>query len=529
MRDLRALQPYLPPPTRRTCRGRGDGRTRLRLVVLMLACLGALSPVAQAGKPRCRLEQIDLSKFDKTNHIQAIGGRVELEGTLNTEQPAPAHRLLVGGKAVAKAEKAEPFERSGRDLFMALLVENSALFTPAIDKIKEALKEFLESMPPRVKVRLILFGYEIEQQPNFMPAQAVTPLIDDINPDDQGDVQLLRAITAGITALNKLPVSKDKEGKPLPPPRKVMVVLSDGLNELMDRKSFRRTGDLLHHNNIALFPIAFSPRDDRGPLLNLGELAKRSSGTFRWAQKDENLKEQFANLSEELRQTPVYTFTAKKLDMDDLLGASFMLQCADLKSNSFEFAGVPPKKTSTWWKWVLGIVLSLVGLWGLAQLAVVLLKRRAQAMGIQLPAAAGQAAGGAAMPGAAGPVAQATGPAPGAYYPVPITPGARVYTATLIGIGAGVLGGQRLKVDANIFIGKGPGALPTVLHVPDDPSLGDIHCELRRDGAGYALFDMGVPSGSYVNDRRVTGPTRLGDGDILRLGNATQFRFRLDD
>ena len=222
-------------------------------------------------------------------------------------------------------------------MYIALLIENSALYAPSIEKIREAIKEFLESMPPRVKVRLILYGYGIEQQPNFMPAQAVTPLLDDINPDDQGDVQLLRAISAGLTALNKVQPGKDKEGKPLPEPRKLDgVLLSDGLNELMDRKSFRRTGDLLRHSNVALFPVAYSPRDDRGPLLNLGELAKAIKRHLPLGAEGREPQKQFQNLSEELRQTPVFTFTAKKFDLDELRVASFWpavrrAQVADLR------------------------------------------------------------------------------------------------------------------------------------------------------------------------------------------------------
>jgi hypothetical protein len=116
------------------------------------------------------------------------------------------------------------------------------------------------------------------------------------------------------------------------------------------------------------------------------------------------------------------------------------------------------------------------------------------------------------------------------YQPVPILPGGRLYTATLIGIGAGQLGGQRIKVEAGLMVCKGPYPNTAgVLCVGDDPSLGERHCELRRDGAGFALFDAGAESGTFINDRRVTAPTRLQDGDIIRLGAATQFRFRLDD
>lgn len=498
---------------------------------------------ATAGKPRCRLERVDLSAFDDSGQIKVIGNVVELEGQLVSGKPAKDFRLQVNGKTVARADKLEPFERSGQDLYIALLVEISALYAPAIDKIKDTLKEFLEALPPRAKVKLILFGYEIEQQPTFMPAGAVSPLIDDINPDDQGDVQLINAINAGLAALNKVMPGKDKSGKPAPPPRKVMVVLSDGLNQLMDRKSFKRVGDLLKHSNVPLFPVAFSMRDDRGPLLNLGELAKRSSGTFRWAQADDKLKEQFGTLVEELRQSHVVTFPGKKLDLDDLQRANFTLLCGELKSAPFSLAGLPTEKKSTWWKWVLGIVLTLVGLWGAAQLAVIILRKRAQRMGQMPGQMPGQMQPGQMPPGFAqnatlAPGAQAGfapnatlapgAPPGGAYIPVPVTPGARVFSATLIGIGAGQLGGQRIKVDDRLLIGKAAVG-PQSLTVPDDPNIGTVHCELRRDGAGYALFEMNPQGGTFLNDRQVAGPTRIADGDIIRLGEATQFRFRLDD
>lgn len=495
---------------------------------------------ATAGKQRCRLERVDLSAFDASGQIKVIGNVVELEGQLVSGKPAKEFRLQVNGKTVARGDKLEPFERSGQDLYIALLVEISALYAPAIEKIKDTLKEFLEALPPRAKVKLILFGYEIEQQPTFMPAGAVAPLIDDINPDDQGDVQLINAINAGLAALNKVMPGKDKAGKPLPPPRKVMVVLSDGLNQLMDRKSFKRVGDLLKHSNVPLFPVAFSVRDDRGPLLNLGELAKRSSGTFRWAQADDKLKEQFSTLVEELRQSHVVTFPGKKLDLEDLQKANFTLMCGDLKSASFSLSGAPVEKHSTWWKWVLGIVLTLVGLWGAAQLAVIILRRRAQRLGQMPGQVPGYVSGApgfsphATLPVGAPPgfAANATlpigAPAGGAYVPVPVIPGARVYSATLIGIGAGQLGGQRIKVDDRLLIGKAAFG-PQSLTVPDDPNIGAVHCELRRDGAGYALFEMNPQGGTFVNDRQVAGPLRIADGDIIRLGETTQFRFRLDD
>ncbi len=538
----------------------------------LLAVLAVLwSPAgAQASKPRCRLEHIDLSALDRGGVIKATGGLVELEGLGASDQAAKSFRLLVGNKSTGRAERLEPFERSGQDLYMILAVEISALYAPAFDKIKEALQEFLESVP-RAKVKLIQFGTEIEPSPTFLPAPAVSQQLDDINPDDQGEVKLLDALTAGLVSLNKLPPgpAKDKNGQPHPPPRRVIVVLSDGLNALMDRKSFKRVGDLLKQSNVPLFPVAFSPRDDRGPLLNLGELAKRSAGTFRWAQKDDGLKEQFQNLAEELNKTGVLQFPAKKLTAETLAGAVFTLQCGELRSTPLTLAGgLPPPPPSRWWQWVLGILGGLLGLWGLAQGALWLLNRRSRKLGLTpvagyppgtLPPGAGYPPGtlppGAGYPPGTLPPGAGYPPGtlpPGAGYPPGTLPpagyaggypagaqppgvvavgyaeraGGRVSTATLIGIGA--LGGQRIKVEASLRLGSavsGPGCFT----VSSDPSVAPTHCELRRDGAGYALVDFGSPAGSFINDRRVSGTARLADGDLVRLGDGTQLKFRLDD
>jgi hypothetical protein len=502
----------------------------------VVALLGALTIAsAHASKPRCRLEHVDASSFDQGGILRVTGGVVELEGLTSPDHPAREFRLLLGNKAVGRAERLEPFERSGQDLYIILAVEISALYAQSFDKLKDALHDFLESLP-RAKVRLIQFGTEIDVAPTFMPATAVSQILDDINPDDQGEVKLLDALSTGLALLNKLPAApgKDKNGRPHPPPRKVIVVLSDGLNSLMDRKSFKRIGDLLHQSNVPLFPIGFSPRDDRGPLLNLGELAKRSSGTFRWSPKEDDLKEQLQNLAEELNKTPVLTFTAKKLDAEKLMAAAFTLQCGELKSSALTLSGAPPPPASTWWKWVLGVLLSLVGLWGLAQGALWLIKRRSQQLGVAPPGPPG-APGVGTAPGA---YPQAGYAGAGNYQAAPLgtlppagAPGypaaaGRVYTATLIGIGA--LGGQRIKVEQSLRLGSAP-AVPGSFQIPGDPTIAAAHCELRRDPAGFVLFDYGAPSGSFVNERRVAGSTRLADGDLLRLGEGTQLKFRIDD
>ncbi|HMU38434.1 MAG TPA: FHA domain-containing protein [Pseudomonadota bacterium] len=486
----------------------------VRVLLAWLVC-AAVSQTASASKPRCRLERVDLSDFDQGHLVRVTSGVVELEGQVNTERPAQSCRLLVNGKAVAKPDKAEPFDKAGHELYLVLAVEVSALYEPSFDKIKETLNEFLDTMPPKTRVKLIKFGYELEPTPLFMPPGAVKQAIEDISPDDQGDVQLLNAIQAGLVALNKVQPGKDASGQSLPPPRKAIVVLSDGMNQLMDRKTFRRMAEVLRQSGVPLFPVAFSPRDDRGPLLNLGELAKRSFGTFRWAQKDDDLKEQFQNLAEEIKKTHVFHFSAKKLKLDALRAAQFSIQCQELKSNVLTQPGVPPEKPSTWWKWLLGIVLTLVGLWGAAQGALFVLRRKAQKMGVLGQPDAQPTLSNQVPPGA-----------PTQLLGYPTMKGNRIIEAQLIGIGA--LAGQRRNVDQAMIIGRSVGGSSN-WQITTDDSLGPSHCEIRREPNGYWLIDYGSPSGCFVNEHRIISRQLLNDGDLVRFGAGTQVKFRLED
>lgn len=505
----------------------------------VLSSLTWSSPrTVEASKPRCRLEKVDLESLERTGQLQVIGGSTELEGQPSSGKQARDYRLLLNGKTVARAEKVEAFEKTSQDLYIALLIEHSALYAPAIDKIKEALREFLSTLPPRAKIKLIQFGYDIEPQPSFMPAGALDQVIDEMNPDDQGEVQLINAVNAGLQALNKVPPQKGKDGKPLGPPRKVIIVISDGLNALMDRKSFKRTGDLLRQNGVPLFPIAFSPRDDRGPLLNLGEMAKRSAGTFRWAQSDAAIKDQLLSLRDELFRGTVITFPGKKLDAEDLRTGAVVLQCGELKSIPYHATATPPKP-SRWWRWPLYIIGLLVGLWLLAQGALFVLRRRAPGLLQPQPGTTTPPPPGVPPPATGGyplPTGGYPAPPPGTFgtggYPqappgqsLPIS--GRRLEVTLIAIG-GEHGGKRIAVGDILVIGQaisGEGAL----QILDDPGVAPRHCELRRDPMGLLMNDLGSPGGTFVNDQRLSGPCRMSGGEIIRIGEHTQFKLRIDD
>jgi len=61
--------------------------------------------------------------------------------------------------------------------------------------------------------------------------------------------------------------------------------------------------------------------------------------------------------------------------------------------------------------------------------------------------------------------------------------------------------------------------------VVGDPQVSKRHAEIGRDDEGkYWIRDLGSRNGVFLNGGKVTGPRRLRDGDLVKLGS-TILRF----
>jgi len=77
----------------------------------------------------------------------------------------------------------------------------------------------------------------------------------------------------------------------------------------------------------------------------------------------------------------------------------------------------------------------------------------------------------------------------------------------------GALTGQRLELEAEIVIGR-EGVAVTI----DDPELSRRHAAVRPTEGGFEVEDLGSLNGTFVNGRRIEGPTKLSGGDTIKLG-----------
>jgi hypothetical protein len=524
---------------------------------------------ADASKPRLRLERIDTSEFDSDGTIRVFASLVELEGAVVDDRAGPSFVLKMGRKTIGKPLKAQP--NSADPLDLVLVVESSALYGPKkvveaplpppapkgkgrkgetgdagkpakgkgkkvpavappaataparapagpdpLDKVKEAAHALLEGLGPRHRVLLIDYGADVTPHPPFRPAQSLDGDVDDLVPDGEaGDLSLVRALNAALLEL----------GRPRPDgrwARQMIVVISDGLNSQMDHRTFRALGDAAGRAHVPIHTIAFSPHDERGPLLNLGEISKRSHGTFRWARTADDLRVQIDTLAEQLNKQ--YVLTYKLEGVRSLEGKSFQLVSEDLVSNAYNIGDVPVTRSlMPWWLWLLAGLVIAGGV-----VAIVIVRRRPKKAMKFSPYKTGGSQAAAPQPHAAQPRA-AQAQAQAQPQRPPSQPSAAVVTAPAATRGvlivvSGALAGQRLAVAAQpITIGKGP----STLQINDDPTVSTRHAEVAQRGGAFVVTDLGSTNGTFVNNQRIAQPARLTDGDLLRFGN-TQMKFRTE-
>lgn len=506
---------------------------------LLLLC--AALPDALASKPRCKLERIDPSLLGE-GHLRLYASALELEGDIIDDLAPAAFTLLINGKPRGKPEKMVRFSDANEQVKIAVLVEVAAQYKQALPDVKAALKEFLEDQPRSIKINLLPFGSDVGQpvRPFFLPADQLADAVDELEFDvDSGDVQMAQTLRNAMGQLQKPDPGRAAAPKaasaPALPPRQLIVLISDGLNERMDRQTFKELGEFAAREHIPIHTIAYSPIDSRGPLLNLGDLSKRSGGTFRWAENPADIKHEFSTLADEVRRQYVLTFKTD-IAASSIEKYHFGLVCGELRSNVLSGAGVPLVHTPSggglrWYWWVL---IGLGGALVVLYLVGVLLLRRgrvtqpgaapstAAAGGQGLPAGRAPAAARPSAPVAVAPShAPPTVPAPA---PAPAARAPGVTSGVLIAV-TGPLAGRRYPVNEQLTIGRG---VPNTVDTGEDPSVSRQHCTVRREGGGLVLQDLGSSAGTWVNGRRLTAPHRLADNDLVRVGENTQFKFRVD-
>jgi phosphoserine phosphatase RsbU/P len=82
--------------------------------------------------------------------------------------------------------------------------------------------------------------------------------------------------------------------------------------------------------------------------------------------------------------------------------------------------------------------------------------------------------------------------------------------------------GAEHPLDGPVVLGRTPG--PATQLWLDHASVSRRHASIMRVDDEFVLVDLGSANGTFVNGRRIAGPTRLRDGDTIAVG-AVSIRF----
>jgi len=93
--------------------------------------------------------------------------------------------------------------------------------------------------------------------------------------------------------------------------------------------------------------------------------------------------------------------------------------------------------------------------------------------------------------------------------------------------GGGVVGSLVMEDGRRVEVGKNPltiGRLPECTITLADTNVSRKHAEVRPEGAGFMLSDLGSTNGTFVNGVRIT-QHELVDGDVITFGGAAKITF----
>jgi hypothetical protein len=502
---------------------------RLVLVVLLVLASTAYAQEEPPAKISYRavVDRVDLEPSTLTGYrLRVYLSALALTGQrLELADDPKSIKLYLGS-----SEKKFPFalgsyDETPSETAIVIMVQASLDYTDAMQMIAESIdRDLLAQLSDHVQVTVLQFG-ETTGTGKLQPIKNVRGKVLLSSDNSAGDPTLLDTLDRALMLLKKAKTTP--EGRPL---RKMVVVVGDGRDLSGDRDRVTRTGKRADKEGVRIHTIAYSANDVRRPMLALGELSKRSFGTFRWVRKAaaDSWKAAFEQLRDEINKQYVLTYFVGA--GDDIAGKKLHIATVgrteatsnEIKVGSPECGGAEcttgycANDTCLQYhgddgRGVLGWIL-LVG--GILVGALVLLG----VIGYFITKKQHQVAQ-PAMPGQ--PVPPKPKKAKKGQQPVVapgLLPNGRPIPALMITSGPRT--GERHLLFNGFLIGKQPGCNLII----EDGYTSSQHAQIAMDQNGMCkLYDRGSTNGTYVNGVRIT-ESPLQHGLVIRIGS-TEMRF----
>lgn len=508
-----------------------------RAAVAMLGVLLALRAAhaddgAPAAKPSYRVvvDRVDHEPASITGtRLEITMSALTLQGQLIdlTDPKTIKLKTFLGQRELKAPYALGTFAGTKDAIAMVVVVQSTIEYTEVLPVIAETLDGNLLAKldETTTQVAILPYGEAIGAGKLSSMKSARSKATGLVNDGTTGDPALLETIERGLSLLKR--AKTEPEGKPL---RKVIVVISDGRDRADDRERVTRLGNRANKEGVRIHAFAHSPTDTRRPLLNLGELSKRSFGTFRWLQrgKADSWAPAFEQLRDEILKQYVLTYylsadddaVGKKLKVTTeghIQTTSNEIKIPDPTCNGEPCDGycsgsvcavaqAPQGRGIIGWILLIGGI-GLGGLLLLVGIGFVLSKRSPK---IPLPPGMAPPVKAGARPPGVVPHAPPAAPAP-----------APAAAGPCLLVLSGPRTGERVALKHGFAIGKAPGSDMQI----DDGYTSNHHAQFTLDHFGNCrVYDLGSTNGTFVNGVRVQGEAVLENGVSLRIGS-TELRF----
>jgi hypothetical protein len=452
-------------------------------------------------------------------------------------------KTLVGASELKAPFAIGNFAATKEQVAMVVVVQATLEYQEVLPVLLEALDQsLLAHLDDKTLFAILPYG-EAVGTGKLAPLKTARAKINGVTQDGTaGDPALVETVERALILLKK--AKTNPEGQPL---RKLILLIGDGRDRVGDRDRVTRLGVRAAKENVRIHSFAYSPSDQRRPLLLMGELSRKSLGTFRWMQLEKTTTEAWAAkfqqmLDEILKQYVLTYFVATD---DDPSGKKIKVTTVGRVAASSNEAKVPasmcngeecagycadnacviprgPEGRGVF-GWILLIGGIAVGAVLLLALVGFVLSKRQQP--IPLPPGM-EGVAGVISPGVPMMPGQQTVPGPKqkkqkkqkqpAMPAGPPMPQGIAYMMFVTGPRTG----ERVMLHNNFLVGKVPGNHLII----EDGYTSSNHAQIAVDAQGqWHLYDRGSTNGTYIDGNRITDHV-LTSGVTIRFGG-TDLRF----
>ncbi len=223
------------------------------------------------------------SWFPNTMQLQIYVSAIPLRGHAAAVSGDKQWTLKLGNTRKRLPYLAGHYANTRDVLHVMLVIETAYAYDPLLARITEAAKEFVNRLPETARVGVIRYGELVHGRGRLSSKQtAVTNLTDtdaDLTPSPNA---LIEAVGRAVSALRRAKQKQRQEpsagGEAI---RQLIIVISDGHDIDPTPQRYRDVAERADRHGIRIHTLGHSPIRHRAPMLGLGEMSKRSHGTFR--------------------------------------------------------------------------------------------------------------------------------------------------------------------------------------------------------------------------------------------------------